>query len=226
MEISKICAVIPAYNASKSLKKVVEDLRQYIPHLSIIVVDDGSTDSTKYIARKLNVLCVEHNKNFGKGAALRSGFKTALSLEAHLIITIDADAQHNPKDIKKLLSKLKEEKLDLIIGSRMSNIVKMPFHRICSNKITSKLISWRLGQKIEDSQCGFRVIRADVLKKIDLKSNRFEIESELLIKSALQGFKIGSTTIETIYPKNRTSAMHLIADTLRFIGLYIRSFFW
>jgi glycosyltransferase involved in cell wall biosynthesis len=226
MEISKICAVIPAYNASKQLRKVVDDLRQWNPKIAILVVDDGSTDDTKRVAKSLNVLVKEHNKNLGKGAALKLGFKTALSMGANVIITLDADAQHNPKDIKQLFSKMDTEKLDLVVGSRMSDTANMPIHRVLSNKITSKLISWRLGQKIEDSQCGFRLIRAELLKNIILESTKFDLESELIIKSGLNGFKIGSATIETIYTDHGSSAINLVTDTFRFIRLLVKSFFW
>lgn len=226
MQSYKICAVIPAYNASKTLKKVVDALRQYNPAVSILVVDDGSTDNTKDVARNLDVLLLEHNENRGKGAALKSGFNAALSMGADVIITLDADAQHNPHDIIKLFSKMETERLDLVIGSRMANTVNMPIHRILSNQITSKLISWRLGQKIEDSQCGFRLIRASILKQINLESNKFEMESELIIKSVLSGFKIGSVSIDTIYNKNGPSAMRLLADTFRFVKLFCKSLFW
>ncbi|MFQ6115137.1 MAG: glycosyltransferase family 2 protein [bacterium] len=226
MEFGKICAVIPAYNASRTLKSVVDELRRYNPKINIVIIDDGSTDNTKDVAANLNVLVLEHHENLGKGAALKSGFSTALSMGAELIITLDADAQHNPHDIRKLFSKMEAESLDLVVGSRMSNTANMPVHRILSNKITSKLISWRVGQKIEDSQCGLRLIRAKLLKNINLESNRFETESELIMKSALNGFRIGSVAIETIYMRNGASAVKLIADTLRFIKLFVTSLFW
>ncbi len=226
MESKNIWAVIPAYNASKTLKKVVDDLKKYAPGLGILVVDDGSTDSTGDVARKLNVTLIKHNRNLGKGAALKRGFAAALSKGAELIVTMDADAQHNPRDIHRLLAKMRTDNLDLVIGSRMSNTTNMPLHRIASNKITSKLISWRLGQKIEDSQCGFRAIQANLIKNVPLESDKFDMESELIIKSGLRGFKIGSAAVETIYAKGGSSAMNWITDTFRFIKLLIRSFFW
>ncbi|MFQ5751991.1 MAG: glycosyltransferase family 2 protein [bacterium] len=220
-----ICAVIPAYNAAKTVKQVVNDLKECSKDIQIIVVNDGSTDTTESIVKDLDILYLEHKKNLGKGTALRSGFRRALSLAPRYILTLDADAQHNPKNLAKFVNKLEDDDLDFVIGSRMSDISGMPLHRILSNRITSKLISWRIGQNIVDSQSGFRLIRANVLRNMTLNSKRFELESELLIKAGLNGYKIGFANIETIYHKNQFSSMKII-DIFRFVILYLKSFFW
>lgn len=224
MLLKDLYAVIPAYNSEKTLEKVILDLRTRLSSVAIIVVDDGSRDLTSEIARALQTILITHNKNLGKGAALKSGFKKALCLGAKFVLTLDADGQHNPRDVNRFLSKYEDTHLDIIIGSRMANVSGMPIHRILSNRITSKLISWRVGQYVPDSQCGFRLIKADLLKNIQLKTNRFDMESELILKALKKGYKIGFVNIETIYHSNSTSAMNLIEDTSRFIWMYIYSF--
>ena len=101
----------------------------------------------------------------------------------------------------------------------------MPFHRVFSNTTTSKLVSWRIGQKIIDSQSGYRIINMDVLKNITLKTSHYDTETELLLKSGCLGYKIGFIDIDTIY-HNEPSSIHLFLDTWRFIELYWSSFFW
>ncbi len=225
MEKCNISALIPAYNAEKTIKLVIGELKSISEVANIIVVNDGSSDNTKNIVTNLETFYLEHEGNLGKGAALKTGFKKALELNTNVIVTLDADCQHKPKELIKLIDELLKRKLDLVIGSRLSNTKEMPFHRLVSNRVTSKLISWRVGLDISDSQSGFRAIRTKVLKNINLQSNRYELESELLIKAALFGFKIGFTNIKTIYPKNQPSSIKF-TDILRFVLVYIKSFTW
>ena len=225
MKNDKIFAVIPAFNAAKTIKRVVAELQRCLPEISIIIVNDGSFDETATILKELDVIAIEHTNNLGKGAALRNGIGRALNAGGELIFTIDSDNQHNPVDCSKLLKELLEQNLDLVIGSRMGNAGKMPFYRQISNKVTSKFVSWRIRQEIADSQSGFRLYRAQLLQSIELSSNQFEIESEILIKAALKGFKIGTINIETIYTYNQTSYIKAI-DIFRFVRLYFQSFSW
>ena len=225
MNDHKIYAVIPAYNAAKTIQQVVIELRKSLPGISIIVVNDGSLDATAAIINELDVITIEHENNLGKGTALRDGISKALVSGGEFIFTIDCDYQHNPVECGKFLDKILRENLDLVIGSRMANLNQMPFYRRISNKVTSVLISWRIKQTIADSQSGFRLYRAPVLQSIKLSSKRFEIESEMLIKAALKGFKIGTLNIETIYTYNQISYIKII-DIFRFLRLYLQSFSW
>ena len=225
MKDHEIYAVIPSYNAAETIKQVVTELRRSLPKISIIVVNDGSLDDTAAIIKELDVITIEHKNNFGKGVALRNGIRKALVSGGKFIFTIDSDYQHNPVECNKFLNKILTENLDLVLGSRMATLDQMPFSRRISNKITSKLISWRIKQTIADSQSGFRLYRAQVLQSINLSSKQFEIESEMLIKAALKGFKIGMLNIETIYTCNQISYIKII-DIFRFLRLYLQSFFW
>lgn len=225
MKDFRIFSVIPAYNAEKTIRSVIFDLKTSIPQICVIVVDDCSTDATRDKVNDLNILCIEHPQNLGKGAALRSGFKAAVIKGADYILTLDADGQHNPAEAYKLISKAIAHNFDVLIGTRIHNRSKMPIHRVLSNAITSELISARVRQKIEDSQSGYRVYRSNLFEEIELVSNRFELESEIIIKAALKGYKIGFADIQTIYSTNGKSEMRVV-DIFRFMRLYLSSFFW
>ena len=220
----KVGAIIPAYNAGNRLEYVIDNLNKYVGS-RIILVDDGSKDNTVAIARRKGAIVLSHRENKGKGEALKTGFKKSLTLNWEAVITIDADGQHNPQFIPFFINTLEQGNFDIIIGSRMKDIRNMPFHRIFSNKTTSKFVSWRIGQRIIDSQSGYRIIKSDVLKNISLKTSHYDTETELLLKSGLQGYKIGFIDIDTIY-NNEPSSIRIILDTWRFIKLYLSSFFW
>ena len=221
MGLDKVFIVIPAYNAERTLADVVSGLRKYCHPSSIIVVNDGSQDGTKEIKNQ-NIIYLEHDRNYGKGSALKTGFSKALSLGAKFIVTVDADGQHDAQDVSALLEKMEMESLDLLIGSRMSDTREMPFLRRLSNRWTSKLISWRIGQRIEDSQCGLRVHRATLVRELSdrIRCNHFDFETEILLRAARKGFKIGFRRIRTIYPEKYISTMSLV-DVLNFIKVYL-----
>lgn len=219
----KIYAIIPAYNSEKTIRQVIDDTKTHLPEKSLIVVDDGSHDKTVEIIKDTGVIVLSHEVNQGKGAALKTGFKKALESGADFIFTLDSDGQHQPEAVNRFLDALNQNKADIVLGSRMHDLAQMPFHRKLSNKITSGLISLRIGSPIEDSQCGFRLIRASVLAKINLERDRFDMESEFIIKAGLAGYKFCSVPIKTLY-QNQSSAIRHISDTFRFIKLYLKSF--
>ncbi|MBN1153361.1 glycosyltransferase family 2 protein [candidate division KSB1 bacterium] len=216
--------LIPAYNAEKYIKSVIAKT-QAITSYRIVVVDDGSTDHTAEQCKSIGIDVLSHSTNKGKGEALKSGFIYMMQHEFDAVITLDADGQHDPQFIPAFIQAAQADQYDIVIGSRMTDLKDMPFHRRLSNKITSLLISLRIGQRVEDSQCGYRFIKMDVLRRIALKTHFFETESEILLKSGLMNFRIGHVPIHTIYAGEST-AMKLVIDTLRFIRLYLSSFFW
>lgn len=218
--------MIPAYNAAPALAPLLDELHSIFPEIVHIVVDDGSTDSTVDIACSRKVTLLRHERNRGKGAALQTGFSYALAHGAKTILTIDADGQHNPSDAAKLLDCLQDSHVDIVLGNRMHNLSRMPTHRIISNKITSLLVSLRIGVSIEDSQTGFRAIRSHIIETINLKTRHFDTETELLIKSGLCGFKIKSVPVDTIYHGKAAVSTVLSADVWRFVRLYIKSLGW
>jgi glycosyltransferase involved in cell wall biosynthesis len=164
-------------------------------------------------------MLVRHPQNYGKGAALRSGF-LAVQRAADLILTIDADGQHDPREVPRFLQRLRQSGLDIVVGDRMSRRGAMPRDRYLSNRLSSAVLSVVAGVAIRDSQCGFRLFRAKVLEKISLTTTYFETESEFLVKAAWAGFKIGTVSIAATYASQR-SHISRWRDTLRFLKLMI-----
>jgi len=215
----RACVVIPTYNESKAIADVVRKLRHY--GLEVVVIDDGSVDNTAKIAREAGATVLENQKNQGKGASLIKGFDYALKTGFDYIITMDGDGQHMPEDIPFFLRLANSSDNGIFVGNRMSKLKNMPFVRVVTNKFMSWLISLVIGQKVADTQCGFRLIKKEVLQKIKLKTAKYEIESELLIEAARQGFKIESVPIETVYAGEK-SQINPFVDTLRFIKFITR----
>lgn len=219
----KICILIPGYNEEKTIGQVVSKARKVIS--DVIVIDDGSTDNTYQIAKNAGAIVIRHEVNKGKGAALKTGFKYALEHYYQAVITMDSDGQHDVDDIPNFLNTLREKKADIVIGSRMENLSTMPAIRKFTNKLTSYVSSLLMHQKVDDSQSGFRLINSDVLRSITLETDRYDTESEILIKASRAGFRIKSVPIKTIYGQEKSKINPLI-DTYRFIRLVFRSLHW
>ncbi|HGE71214.1 TPA: glycosyltransferase family 2 protein [Candidatus Poribacteria bacterium] len=219
----RICIIIPGYNESRSIGKVVANARKIID--DIVVIDDGSKDNTAQIAQDAGAYVIKHEVNKGKGAALRTGFQYAIDHSYDAVITMDSDGQHDPDDIPNFLYSLDKIGSGIIIGTRMGDISTMPLIRRCTNKLTSFTASMIAHQKIEDSQSGFRLITTDVLKTVKLETAGFETESEILIKASKAGFRIISVPIKTIYGEEK-SKIKPMRDTYKFLRLLFRSLRW
>ena len=210
---SKICAVIPFYNEKDFILNVVRETLNYVDE--IIAVNDGSTDlSEKQIVNLENVYVLNLKSNTGKGRALQVGFDECVKNNYDIIITIDGDNQHDPKYISKLIEILNN--FDIAIGNRLMDTKSMPLQRIVSNRLTSFLLSIKTGQKILDSQCGFRAYKKEVLQNVRSIYSGYEAESEILIYAARKGFKIGFVGIPTLYGEEK-SKMNPIGAIIGFI---------
>jgi glycosyltransferase involved in cell wall biosynthesis len=196
----QICAVIPFYNEKETLEKILNDTLNYVD--VIYAVDDGSDDNWAYDPHDGRVHFIILNRNHGKGKALSLGFEAAVKYEIDIIITLDADLQHEPKYIPHLVNGL--QSYDLVIGNRLKDLTGMPIQRKISNMLTSFLLSRKTRQKIIDSQCGFRAYRLAVIKNIQTNYPGFEAESEMIIKAAKKGFKIGFVDVPTIYGNEKS----------------------
>ncbi|MCD6521167.1 glycosyltransferase family 2 protein [Candidatus Calescamantes bacterium] len=221
--MKKVCVVIPAYNEENKIGEVVERINKTGEVEEIIVVDDGSKDSTSLEAEKKGATVLKHPKNLGKGRALLTGFKYAIEKGYESIITMDGDGQHLPEEIPSFLKVA--DKADIIVGSRMQKPEGMPPIRLFTNLLTSLLTSLLAGKKIKDSQSGFRLIKTHVLKNLSLTATKFDIESEILIKAGKKGYRIMEIPITTVYfPDSiKRSKISPLRDTLRFIYLIWRN---
>jgi glycosyltransferase involved in cell wall biosynthesis len=219
-----VAVVIPAYNAESSLGTLLRKLLALIPARNILVVDDGSTDNTGNLARQFGVRLLSHPGNRGKGKALSTGFAVlAREHEFDAVATIDADLQHRPEDLELFVERMKSTSADVVIGRRNRAATSMPIHRKMSNSITSFLVSARAGAAIPDSQCGFRLIRREVLAAVSINSDGFEAETEFLIKCARKGYRIEFVPIETIY-NGETSHMRNWTTIVSFVHTILREF--
>ncbi|MFC1698932.1 glycosyltransferase family 2 protein [Candidatus Omnitrophota bacterium] len=215
------CALVPSCNEAETIGRLVTAIKAQ--QLDIIVIDDGSTDQTAVIAQQAGADVLRHQTNQGKGAALKTGFAHALACGYQAIITMDGDGQHSTQDLPKFVEMAKNENVDIVLGNRMDAAKNMPLIRWLTNIFMSFLISLICARKIRDSQCGFRLIKARVLKKLELTCSNYEIESEMLIAATRSGFRIRSVPIQTIYAQ-QTSQINPIVDTFRFFKYILKSF--
>ena len=219
----RTCVIIPAYNVEKTLPRVIKGAQKYVE--KVIVVDDGSTDATFTKAKEAEAEVLRHNKNEGKGRALRTGLERALEKGFEQIILMDGDGQHDSNEIPRFLKAAQDSQVDIIVGSRMESVRDMPRDRLAVNRIGSFLTSLLARQRIPDSQSGYRLVKSRVLKKITLTSRRYDVESEMLIKAGKRGFGIKSIPIKTIY-RQEISHFRKFWDTLRFIKLILKGVWW
>lgn len=212
--------IIPAYNAGEHIQIVIENASKYIHRKHIFVVDDGSTDRTEEIAISGGVHVIQHESNRGKGEALKSGFQAIDEKELDAVITLDSDGQHPPDRIPDFIAVMEKTGCDIVLGKRSFRVGEMPLDRIFSNWMSSRLASWTAGSRILDSQNGYRLIRTKVFRRMELKTSRFETETELLIKAAWEGFTIDYCPIPNSY-RGEGSHIHRGQDTLRFFKLIL-----
>lgn len=189
--------VISAYNEEKSIGKVIKSLHKE-GYKNIIVVDDGSTDRTARLSKRMGCVVISHKKNMGPGAALSTGLKYCVKKRIKYIVTMDADGQHRSKDIPKLLAPLKE--YDIVFGSRfLDNKTKMPFHRRILLKGSTIVIWLFYGIKMTDAHIGFRALTLKAAKKIKIKRHGFEFCSEIVNEIKKKKLKWKEVPVKVIY---------------------------
>ena len=213
--------VIPTYNEAKTIGPIVRDLRAR--GFRVVVVDDGSCDHTIVDANKFGAELVVHSKNVGKGRCIKEGLEYSLEHGCDVVITMDGDGQHDLIEIDKFIEQFKESGADIVLGNRMYNPKRMPFIRQCTNVFMSFVISLILGEKIEDSQCGYRLLSRRAIEKMSLRTAKYEIESEMLLEAKRHNLRTSSVRIDSIY-QGEPSQINPFFDTLRFIRLVLCNF--
>ncbi|EHP85539.1 glycosyltransferase family 2 protein [Methanotorris formicicus] len=203
MNKDDIFVVIPAYNEEKMIGNTLRALKNE-GYKNIIVVDDGSKDKTSEIAEKENVIVCRHILNRGLGGALGTGIKCALLYKPKIIVTFDADGQHDPKDIEKVAKPILEDIYDVVVGSRLmdkNEVKNMPLIKRIGNWGLNFITYLMGGYFVTDSQSGLRAFSYEAAKKIvnDLKSNRYEVSSEFIVLFKKHNLKFKEVPIKTIY---------------------------
>lgn len=226
----RLALLIPAYNEEKYIEGVIENSSKY--EMDIIILDDGSIDSTASIVESLisayspYLKLIRHSKNLGKGQALITGFDYIKENNYSGVITLDADGQHDTKEIINFLEVIKKEDPDLIIGDRLGNTEGMPFIRLATNVFTSWIISKIAGKKVSDVQSGYRYLKTTALKKIKLKTKNFDTEPEIILRAGWHDMKILNVPIKTIYHDDFVSYVNPAKDTIKFFKLVLNSLKW
>jgi len=198
----KLAIVIPAYNEEQSIKDVLLGLPKKIEGINkiiSIVVDDGSCDQTYDTAKDFSTYTVKHMVNLGVGAATTTGIEAAIRLRADLVVTIDADGQHNPKDIEKILQPILNKKSDVVIGTRMLNVKGMPLLKIFGNWSMNVMTLLIFHKWSTDSQSGMKAFNRKALQKMCFHAMGYEICSEIIGEMKRNKLKLIEVPIEVIY---------------------------
>ncbi|MBU1084190.1 MAG: glycosyltransferase family 2 protein [Candidatus Omnitrophota bacterium] len=215
-------AVMPSYNESRTIGAIVRDIANL--GVSVLVIDDGSSDSTERIALDAGAMVMRNRKNFGKGFSVREGIKYVLKkTNFEWMIIMDADGQHPAEDIPVLMEATRsgDREPDIVIGNRMHNTRAMPPLRYLTNRFMSWVLSGICGQYIPDTQCGFRIIKVRALERLRLTSKKYDIDSEMLMDAAARNMIIRSVPVQTIYGEE-TSRIKPVRDTVKFLSLIIK----
>src|SRR5262245_23719485 len=216
-----IVAVIPAYNEAATIRDVATRALGFAN--DVIVVNDGSTDATVAALEGVGVTLVSNPTNLGKGASLWRGFALALADGADAVITLDGDAQHCPEDIPRLIAAAEAQPGRIIIGARLWDKDKVPPLRYFGNRFANFWVAWAAGFPVADSQSGFRLYPASVLRQVDVfhgPNARFAFESEILIEAGRAGVRTSAVPISELYPPNaRASHYRSAVDTARIVRM-------
>jgi len=195
-----VVACIPAYNEEENIAKVIVETMEYVD--KIVVCDNGSSDLTAKIAEKLGALVVKHKKNMGYGAALATLFEKARDIGADVVVTIDADYQHDPRDIPKLIEPIINKEADLVIGSRfLEESNSIPLYRRFGIKIITALTKRASYRGITDAQSGFRAYSKRAIQMLTPGEYGMGVSTEILIQAKERGFRIKEVPIKVSYSK-------------------------
>ena len=214
--VAQGCVIIPAYREGGRIGTVVAGVLPHIPH--VIVVDDGSPDGTAEEAGGAGAQVIRHAVNLGKGVALDTGFRAARERGFEFVVTMDGDGQHAATDLPAFVEAYRRTGTPVLVGNRMANAGKMPVVRWLTNRFMSWLLSREMGQRVPDTQCGYRLYKLSVVPGLSAASKRFAAESEILLELSGKGISIGSVSVATLYG-TETSKIHPVKDTLRFIKM-------
>ncbi len=209
--------VIPAYNEAATIRDIAARALQICAQ--VIVVDDGSTDATAPVLAGLAVQLLRNDRNLGKAASLWRGAQVALASGVDAVVTLDGDGQHAPEDIPRLLVAARQYPGSIVIGARLADRSAIPKLRYFANRAAAFWLSWACGQRLDDSQSGFRVYPAVLFRTLAVRHDRahsFVFESEILIEAARRGYRCVMVPIAAIYPRAmRASHFRPVFDIAR-----------
>lgn len=219
--VPRVCVLIPCYREAAHIGPVVQGALR-AGH-DVVVVDDGSPDDTAEVAERAGARVLRHETNRGKGAAMVTGYEHVLRQGYDAVVVLDGDGQHDPAEIPRFVECLRSEGARVVVGSRMDDTRGMPWIRKLTNRTMSALLSWQMGQRVPDTQCGYRLWHRDALPLLLARraSTGFAAESESLLLAALHGHRIASVPISTIYGDEK-SKIRPWRDTRLFVAMLLR----
>jgi len=188
---------IPAYNEERSIADVVKRSKNYVDR--VIVCDDGSKDDTSMKAKEAGATVIRHEKNLGKGIALRTLFKHAREINSDIMVTIDGDGQFLPEEIEKLIKPILEDNMDVVIGYRFDKNDGMPTYRKAGNKMLDKITNMASELPFKDTQSGFRAYSKKAINSIQFLTDGFGADSEILIDASKKGLQISEVKVTVLY---------------------------
>ena len=206
--------LIPAFNAEKYVKPLVDRVREFVCDENLLIINDGSSDGTEEALKQVGVRHLSFTQNQGKGAALMTGYNYAVEHQYRSVLTLDADLQHLPEEIPRFFAL--DNGSRLVLGTRDIDLSIMPFERWLTNNLTSLIISIFSTARGRDSPTGYRLVPTSVLKGLQVKSVNYDFESEILFKAGALGVEIVEVPISTVYEGSQ-SYINPFVDTGRFI---------
>lgn len=220
----EIAIGLPAFNEEKTLPELILEL-QKLPY-KIIICNDGSTDNTARIAEKFGVITINHQKNLGYGASIKSIFQKAHEIKTDILVTFDADGQHRIEDIENIIEPIIRNDANIVIGSRfLEDNSDIPGYRKIGIKSITKLTNSSLKQKLTDSQSGFRAYDKKILENINLSDSGMGVSTEILIKASNMDFKILEVPITVLYEGDTSThnpishAISVIMSTIKYTSI-------
>lgn len=190
-------ACIPAYNEQNSIADVIRRVKPFVD--KIVVCDDGSKDETEQKARDAGAHVIRHQKNLGKGGAMKSLFDYVKDINADIMVTIDGDGQFLPEEIPKIIEPVIKGKADVVIGNRFDDATDMPSYRKFGNKFLDKITSLATELPFRDTQGGFRAYSRKAIEVIQFSTSGFGVDSEILVNASKKGLKIMEEKVTVIY---------------------------
>jgi glycosyltransferase involved in cell wall biosynthesis len=223
MDNSNVCIIVPIYNEEQVVRSIIQSL--VIENFTTVIVDDGSSDNSLQLISDLSVIILKHSTNFGQGSALQTGFEFARKNQnLEIFVTFDSDGQHQIKDIEKIILPLKDNKADIVFGTRFQDDkTKMPVLKRIILKLAIKYTSLSTGVPLTDAHNGFRAMNRKALNEMKINLNGMAHASEIVAIAHKSNLRIAETPVEILYTKYSKSKGQSILNSINILSdLFLR----